>query len=96
MTLQSVEKIVKEVVSERFAGVPIESVRVKSAFDEFDDPILRVTIVLDVEEGALDPTRTLGMIRLLRPRLAEIGEDAFPIISYVAKSEMDRLGLEVV
>ena len=40
--------------------------------------------------------RTSGLIRHLRPKLAEVGTEAFPVISFIAKSELRDRDLETL
>ena len=45
---------------------------------------------------ALDSGKKLGLVRHLRPELAEVGIEDFPMISYVTKADAARLNLESV
>lgn len=85
-----IEKIVRNVLSERFENVEIESISVVFDVDEDGDDILRVKVIFDGQTKHLDARKASGVLRHLRPKIAEIGEDAFPIMSYIAKSELGK------
>lgn len=55
------------------------------------DPIINVKIVYDNKKKKLDVDETLGLKTLVRKKLYEIGEDAFPIFYYILKSEAGKL-----
>ncbi len=84
---EKLKKVIKAVLLERFDNVEIESIFIESDFDEDGDAILRVKVIFDGEQEQLDAHKTSSVLRHLRPKIAEIGEMAFPIISYIAKSE---------
>ena len=91
-----VAKIVRETLTERFADEFIfDPISVIPAVDEFGDgdgePYLRIMIVFDGDQEALDPHWTSGLIRRIRPKLIEAGVEEFPSPSFVKKSEWPRL-----
>ena len=67
-----------------------ESVDVQSDHDEDGNEILVVQIVFDGKQRALDPQKTSSLTRHLRPRIADIGVYAFPVISFVSKSDLGK------
>lgn len=79
--------VIMSVLKERFDDVVIESISVDPDFDKDGDPILVVKVIFDGTKKQLDARKTSTVIRHLRPKLAEINETAFPIISYISKSE---------
>ena len=93
----AIRSIIERIVRERLQGVEIEDVRVERIeFNDFDDDVtLHVTVVFDNNGKALDPKKTTGMVRHVRPELVEIGESNFPLFSFVKKSEAARLSAEV-
>jgi len=82
------KSIVQKVLKEIFGEAPIGEVYVALAYDEDGDQILRVKVVFDGIEDQFDANKASRVVRHMRPRLAKIGEEAFPIISYVSKDEM--------
>lgn len=93
----AVRDLIEAVVRDRLPDVKIEDVRVEHIEfnDEDDDVVLHVTVVFDAGGKALDPSKTSGMVRHVRPKLAAIGERHFPLFSFVKKSEAERRTAEV-
>ncbi len=86
---EKLRKVIESVLRERFDNVEIETVSIESDFDEDGDAILRVKVIFDGEKKQLDARIASGVLRHMRPKMAEIGEEAFPVISYIAKSEIE-------
>ena len=86
--LQRLKAVFRDVLNERLEGV--ESVDVQSDHDEDGNEILVVQIVFDGKQRALDPQKTSSLTRHLRPRIADIGVYAFPVISFVSKSDLGK------
>ena len=84
---QQLEQIVRSVLEEVFGDDRIGDVYVASACDEDGDEILRVRVVFDGTEEQFDARKASSVVRHMRPRLATIGEQAFPIISYISGDE---------
>ena len=85
---QELKEIIRAVLEEIFGDARIGDVYVASAYDEDGDEILRVRVVFDGTEDQFDARKASSVVRHMRPRLATIGEQAFPIISYVSSDEM--------
>lgn len=88
-----VKAIVERVVREQLGDAEIASVRVAEDIDFNGDAILRVTVLLTKNE-LLDPSKTAGLVRHLRHGLRSIGEERFPIVSYVSKADAKSLPAE--
>ncbi len=88
--LQRLKAVFRDVLNERLEGVEFESVDVQSDHDEDGNEILVVQIVFDGKQRALDPQKTSSLTRHLRPRIADIGVYAFPVISFVSKSDLGK------
>jgi hypothetical protein len=91
-----VAEIVRETLAERFSDeLKFDPIKVIPAVDEFGDgdgqPYLRIMIVFDGDQEALDARWTSGLIRRIRPKLIEAGVEEFPSPSFVGKSEWPRL-----
>lgn len=84
--------LVEEVLHERFEGVEIHSIGVVRDTDEDGDSILRLKVVFDGEKKTLDSRRASSVVRHMLARFAEAGEYAFPVISYIAKSDLRKSG----
>jgi len=85
-------QVIKEIVKSRFPDANILSVKV--AADESSDGgrVLNVTVVFESASGSIDPHRAAGLIRHTRPKLREAGEEAFPIFSFMTKSDAEIAG----
>lgn len=83
------EKIIRSVLQDRFDGITIDSITVVPDRDEDGEPILHVKVVFDGKNKTLDARRAASVVRHLRPKIANF-EDAFPVISYIAKSEIAK------
>ncbi len=89
--MDEIETIVSAVVHDRFPENSIQSVSVEQDVDQDGDPILKVTVVFDPAEGALDTHRVMGLIRHLRPKLLEKKYPEFPIFRFVSKKDAASL-----
>ena len=91
--LPRVKNIVEATLRERCGNV-FELIVVKPDFNQYGDEILVIKAVH--RKDRLDTKRTSGLIRHLRPKLAEVGTEAFPVISYIARSELRDRDLEAL
>ena len=91
--LPKVKNIVEETLRERCGNV-FELIAVRPDFNEYGDEILVIKAIFNKDR--LGAQRTSGLIRHLRPKLAEVGTEAFPIISFIAKSELRDRDLEAL
>lgn len=96
MTLQNlsrVKDVVEATLRERCGDV-FELVAVRPDFDEYGDEILVIKAVFNKDR--LGARRTSGLRRDLRRRVAEAGTEAFPVVSFIAKSELRDRDLEAL
>ena len=91
--LPKVKDIVEQTLIERCGDV-FELIAVRPDFDQYGDEILVIKAIFN--EDRLGAERTSGLIRHLRPKLAEVGTEAFPVISFIAKSELRDRDLEAL
>ena len=91
--LPKVKNIVEETLRERCGNV-FELIAVRPDFNEYGDEILVIKAIFNKDR--LGAQRTSGLIRHLRPKLAEVGTEAFPVISFIAKSELRDRDLEAL
>lgn len=85
---EKVEDIVRDTLEERFAGDFIfDPIVVIPEIDEYGDDYLDIIIVFDGDQANLDPSWTSGLIGRIQPHLAAAGIEAFPVPSFVVKSE---------
>jgi hypothetical protein len=88
--IDAVRDIVQSIVSQRLRDIRIVSVAVRPDVDQDGDDVYFVDIVVDAGGRRLDPRETTGLIRRIRPEMAAIGETGFPVLSFIAESEMNR------
>ena len=93
---EKVAAIVGQELRKRFADqLVFDPIRVIPAVDEYGDgdgeEYLRVMIVFEGDQEALDAGWTSGLIRRIRPKLFDAGVKEFPSLSFVGKSEWPRL-----
>lgn len=91
--LPRVKDIVETTLRERCGNV-FELIAVRPDLDEYGGEILVIKAVFNKDR--LGAQRTSGLIRHLRPRLTEAGTEAFPVISFIAKSEIRDSDLEAL
>ena len=97
---EKVTEIVRTTLAERFSDIVFGPIRVIPALDEFGDgdgeEYLRIVVVFDGDQNALDAHWTSTLIRLIRPKLLHEGVKQFPSFSFVGKSEWPQFarGLE--
>ena len=91
--LPKVKDVIEQTLIERCGDV-FELIAVRPDFDQYGDEILVIKAIFN--EDRLGAQRTSGLIRHLRPKLAEVGTEAFPIISFIAKSELRDRDLEAL
>lgn len=83
--------LIEEVVRDRFGDASIVSVHVREDEDFDGDIVLYVTVVFDAKKP-LDSDKTNSIVRHTRHRLMHERDDrAFPVFSFVSKSDASRL-----
>lgn len=85
-----IKKIVESVLADKFDGIEIVAINVKADIDEDGDDVITINVVFDGTKKRLDSGKTSSLVRRVRPKFAEIGETAFPVFSFIAKSELGR------
>ena len=79
--------VVREVLMEQFDGLHLVSVEVEEGYDAGGDPVLDIVVVYEPGGRKLDVSKVVSFVRHLRPALSEIGEERFPMMSYVPADE---------
>lgn len=80
-------RIVRQVLAEQFADLHLVAVEIEEGYDAGGDPVLDVVVVYEPGDGELDISTVLGFVRHLRPALSEVGEERFPVMSYIPVDE---------
>lgn len=81
-------EVITQTLREEFEQIEICDLRVVEDVDVDGDLVLRVKVVFNAERKKLDTTKRLGLLRHLRPKLAELGQAGFPVFSFIAASEL--------
>ena len=89
----TIEAASRAVLSERMRGTRIVSVQAEHDLDADGDDVLNVTVVIE-SASKLDASNLASIVRHVRPRLGEVGENSFPMMSFVTQSDARKLGLE--
>lgn len=84
--LDRLEGIVRNVLEEQFRGVVFDVIRIREGIDHDDDAVLYVRVVFQADRP-LDVNARVGFVRHLRPHLGRLGEDRFPIMSFVSSED---------
>lgn len=91
MVSADVQSVVDEVVREHLGNDHIVSVSANRDDDGFtDDDTLWVTVVVENELPDSDFSGEIELVRHLRPRLDQVGENGFPVISFLSRSEAEE------
>ncbi|MEO0411020.1 MAG: hypothetical protein AAF221_04155 [Pseudomonadota bacterium] len=90
---QEIEGVIREVLKKKLSGVSINAVDIAPDFDEFGDPILRVKVIYK-DQGKTPLQGLSGLVRNIRPSLSRMQEERFPVMSFIASSEMEALKSE--
>lgn len=85
---ECVRRIVCDTLVDRLGPLPSLQVFARPDIGLYDNAIWLIDVVLDGKDWKkLDPDETVGMVRRVRERLLAQGDDRFPVIAYVMKSE---------
>lgn len=82
--------LIKKSIRERFENVTIDNIYIQEDLDEDGDDILVVKIVFSGTRKQLDARKSSGFLRDIRPKIMEIGENAFPVISFISNSDFGK------
>lgn len=86
---RKIRDVIEEVVAEQLAPAQVVNLIVTKAEDSDGDPIFNIVVVFKAEDDRLDPERVLGLTRHLREPLHKLGENRFPIWSFMTSEEAD-------
>lgn len=88
---RDLQEVVSSVLRERFPNIQVVSVNIEHDTDEDGESILMVNIIFN-SETPLSARDTSSLARLLLPKLEEIQEVAFPVVSFIAEREVRNAG----
>ena len=90
--LERARKVIDEGIRAHCNGVPFVEITVTPEIDQDGDEFLWVRAVYEGEPASVDTRKTVTMVRYMRPKLDEVEVDAFPVISYIAQSDLEGSG----
>ena len=94
--LEKARGVIETLLREQYEEVVFGKVSVRPEIDGDGDEFLWIKVVY---EGRPEDTKALtvvGLIRELRPRLEEVDVEAFPVVSYIARSDLSRQSFEAL
>lgn len=89
-TLTNARKVIDRAMRDFYRDVVFVVIDVSPDIDEDGEEFLWVKAVYDGEPSVIDTRKSLTMVRELRPMLDDLEVAAFPVISYVAKSDYEE------
>jgi hypothetical protein len=88
-----IERIVKETLSDDFEDIKILDISTTQEFDSEGNELVRIDVVFEGSAKDVNAGKLSGAVRQMRPKLREIGSDAFPLFSFISKRDRDlKLG----
>jgi hypothetical protein len=93
----TVRRIVNDALNDAdFDEIEIVAVNVRPGKDHDGDPVVIVKVVYDGRAEDLDPKKTLGVLTTIAPKIADVREGGFPVLSFVSKSDIGKLRPESI
>lgn len=89
VSLNELRRTTLETARERFGRDRIADLALSEDVDEDGAPYLRIRIVYNEQDGGLDRLRAFEFVRHLRAALQAVGEERFPLVSYVSRADFD-------
>ncbi len=84
---QAIKRIVEDVVSHDVTALRVVSVRVRPQQLEDDPNLLDIMVILNGERSKSSTRQLIGAVGNIRTKLEEIGETAFPVLSFVSDDD---------
>jgi len=91
LKVRNVEQIVKTALRGRFPKIHVLSVNVSDDMDDDGDIVLQIKVVFEAANGDLDPTEIPTFVREIMPLLSEAKQPGFPVVTFIAKSDLGKL-----
>ena len=91
--LNKVTEIIKDTIGSDFSNIEIIDIKVNTDVDFDGDDILRIEVVFKGSPKTVDTSQLSGMVRHIRPKLSDIGAEAFPILSFISDKDIKGTGL---
>ncbi len=91
--VEDIEREIGPIVHDELGGLDVQSVQVREEVAHDGDNYLRVVIVF--ERGKPDGAKVLSLRRHMRDKLGEIGEDRFPLTTFMTRKEAEDAGAAI-
>jgi len=88
--IDSIKRIVTETLKRDFDRIRILNIEIHEDVDSDGDDVLRIDVIFQGAPQNLNAKKLSGVVRHLRPKLDEIHESAFPLLSFISKADRDR------
>lgn len=85
--LDKISKMVAETLRADFDNVRIMEVRVVGDIDFNEEDVLRIEVVFQGQRKDVDVKKISGAVRHVRPKLRKMGEQAFPLFSFISQRD---------
>ena len=92
--LEKIAKAIKAKLTSEFKHSKIAKVRVREDEDTSGDAILLVDVIFEGSPKDVDARELSSAVRLVRPALTSMGVTAFPLFSFISKSDAGAGKLE--
>ena len=79
---------ISRIIKDRLSGDLVDSIEITEGFDQDDDPVIQITVVVKDKINSLDRRRMLGLARYIRNGL--IDDDRFPIIEFITRQDAKK------
>jgi hypothetical protein len=79
-----------ELANSAFDEIKVVAINVRPATGADGDKVFEVSLVYEGKPKRLAPEKTLGVMRELIDRLTKAGETGFPILSFIAQSDLGK------
>lgn len=90
MTDDDIREVIEAVLAERFPKLHILSINIHKRADEDGDGEVGVRIVFDNTKKGFDAKKIPAFMSAVVQQLNEAEESRFPIISFIAKSDLGK------
>jgi hypothetical protein len=88
---QKLKNEIEALVRNRIRSGEVVNVLVNRDENFQGEDIINVKVIYESKNKKLDPQEVVGLTRIVRSRLHELDEFAFPMIYYILKSEAGKL-----
>ena len=87
--LERARTVVEDVLREQSASVPMEILSMGQEMDGDGDEFIWVRLIHDRGPGTLGGEMQMSLMRRIRSRLEEVDVDAFPVLSFIDRSDTE-------